>query len=299
MLGLALTLTSGCSTTTAVKAPIPDESRGYVKGHESSPSNMVSGDLCRKNAGKDLPKDWKDAVDTASSCVKEHNWIEVRRLGEALASRDPHAPWGPYFLSLVSEAQAQNSKALWMIDLAIRKAPQVGLLYFQKARLLLKAEMQNEAVALCEQALSLDSSISEAVRMLAQVEHRDRNFQQAAKLWAKLLEVRSNDTEALWFHALASVQIGDFDVALSDLRALAVAQPLRREVRYRIGVILEENKKDLPAALAAYKFAAGIQRPTDNLPLNIEARIKSIEKSLAKPVERSVATESQKRETKR
>jgi len=86
---------------------------------------------------------------------------------------------------------------------------------------------------------------------------------------------------------------------LNDLQALSKLQPERREVRFRIGVLLEENKKDLPAALIAYKNAVGIQRPSDNMPLNIEARIKSIEKSLAKPVERAVAAESQKRETKR
>ncbi len=289
---------SACSTP-SVKAPIPHESHGYVNGHETSPTDMISGDLCRKRAGQDIPKDWKDAVDIASSCVKEQNWIEVRRMGESLASRDPYAPWGPYFLSVVADSQSQPSKALWMIDLAIRKAPQVGLLYFQKARLLLKADLQNEAVALCDQALRLDSSLSEAVRMLAQVEHRDRNFDRATQLWGKLLDVRPQDTEGLWFRALAAVQIGQVDLALNDLQALSKLQPERREVRFRIGVLLEENKKDLPAALIAYKNAVGIQRPSDNMPLNIEARIKSIEKSLAKPVERAVAAESQKRETKR
>ncbi len=293
-LSLCLLGLGGCATSGGVKLPVPDESHLYVDGLQAQPTQALTNELCVKYSGQPLEADWRKVADIASSCARSENWVEVQRLGEALAVREPHAPWGPYYLSLVSESRGQFPKALWMSDLALRKAPQVGMLHLQKARIHWRMGETSEAIRLCEKALELDSKLSEAARMLAFAEHREREFQSSWKHWGMVLAVQPQDREGLLYRSEAALALGKTGEAIEDLEKLATLDKDRREPKMRLAKLFEEQRKDLEAALKLYREALANKRATDVPTLAIEAKIKSLEKKVQKPAERALATDSVK-----
>ena len=67
--------------------------------------------------------DWRKMVSLANACVKAKDWRKVELLGSELGISAHLTPWGPYFLSLAAESRKDYPRAVWMLELALKKAP--------------------------------------------------------------------------------------------------------------------------------------------------------------------------------
>jgi hypothetical protein len=103
----------------------------------------------------------KELLEAAGACAKVKNWTRVDTLAMKLSEREPLAPWGPYFMSLAAENRNQLPKAIWMIELAIKKDKSIGILHYQKGRLLLKAGEEAQAQQAFVTAASLKTQVQE------------------------------------------------------------------------------------------------------------------------------------------
>ena len=164
---------------------------GVKRKHWTQAISEVNPNLCKEKSlhGADQASDWKAQTELAAACVSQKNWRLVERAGQSLSRMDLQSPWGFYYRSLAAEGQGEMGRALWMIDLALVRATDVGLLYFQKGRLLYAQNQMSEAVALIERAATLDEGNFSAHLILGQLYLRNGEaprakvfLQQAARL---------------------------------------------------------------------------------------------------------------------
>ncbi len=58
----------------------------------------------------------------ARNCALLEKWSQLGEVGDQLA-KAPAEPWGAYYLSVSALGLKQYQRAIWMIDLAAKKAP--------------------------------------------------------------------------------------------------------------------------------------------------------------------------------
>src|SRR5690606_12764514 len=98
---------------------------------------------------------------------------QLEEVANHLSRKDHMAPWGPYYLSLAAEARKDYDRALWMVELALKKSPEQGILSYQKGRIIWALEDYTQALELFETALDHDPKILDAHMMLGQIFYRD------------------------------------------------------------------------------------------------------------------------------
>lgn len=195
---------------------------------------------------------WKDLLEESNSCVSAKKWPQVELIATELARRNVTSPWGPYYHSLSAEAQQQYDRALWMIEVSLKRAPQMGLLMYQKGRLLWLKQMHTEAVMLLTQALQQEPNLIEAHLFLGQIHFRDQDYSKAARHFQAVLKVRPKDPVALMGLAECFVQSGDLKGA-TDLydkgNRYFAADPM---FLLRKAYVLETHLNDVSQAIAIY-----------------------------------------------
>ncbi len=126
-------LIGGCASQST--KTIKNDSAQYVDGLQ----DVSLADLkfkSQKCYSSDEKKNWKLLVSIANRCVEESNWSMTKQLAGSLSQNFPISPWGPFYLSLAAEAEDNLPKALWLVELSLKKTPKVSLLQQQKARIL-------------------------------------------------------------------------------------------------------------------------------------------------------------------
>ncbi len=175
-------------------------SRAYTKNMQVLGVNdkkALNTLLCPGQKKTLLNKKWNQLVDCANACVQKKKWEMTKLIGKKLARETSFSPWGPYYLSLVAEDKGNMNKAFWMIDLAIKKGPQVGLLYYQRARLQWKLNKLSLSIADFKRSLALNSKLVEPHMFLAQIFLRDRELAASEEHFEKALALDPGKFEAL------------------------------------------------------------------------------------------------------
>ena len=118
-------------------------------------------------------------------------------MGNHLAQKDANSPWGPYFLSLHAEQGKHFERAEWMIELALKKAPGLGILYYQKGRLLWLQGKYNQAVDAFEYAVKRKVHLVESHLFLGKIFLRDFELKLAKDHLEVVLKSAPRNKEAL------------------------------------------------------------------------------------------------------
>ena len=78
--------------------------------------------------------EWRKVIPMANACVQAKDWRRVDSIGEYLGVHAHLAPWGAYYMSLAAGARKDYPRAIWMMELALKKAPTEGLFHYQMGR---------------------------------------------------------------------------------------------------------------------------------------------------------------------
>ncbi len=212
---------------------------------------------CRFDAKKDF-EDWGNMLRVGFVCVNEKKWDTVRLIGETFSVRHIDAPWGAYFLSLVSEKEGNMPRALWMIGLADRKSPENGIIEFQKARLLWLQDQKDAAFQSAKKALELEPKLAEAALLMAQVYFSDYEFENAQTYYRKVIDANDEVFGAVLGMADSFAQLDKFKEAVPFyIRAIKLKKN-RIDLAYVLADIYETKIKDYKRALTWYEKISGV-----------------------------------------
>lgn len=254
LLGLVLAAV-GCATSGVKKQKTSAESAVYLESVQSKVLDPTtrSKKLSCKVQTDIKEKNWGKVVAWANDCVHLGNFKQVERYGNHLARHHHMGPWGAYFLSLAAESRGEMDRAIWMIELALKKTPNEGLLLYQKGRLTWAAEEYEVAVKMFEQSLKLRPDLLGARMMLGQLYYRDQEFNRAKKHFSAAVELDNKMTAAWVGLAECELEDGNGEAALVSLEKAIDLDPKNLDFRMREAFIYERVIKDNKQALSAYK----------------------------------------------
>ncbi len=229
-------------------------------------------------------KEWRDLLQKASACVGDKNWKTLDQVAETMARTDINAPWGAYFLSVSAEGQGDFQRALWMVELAQKKAGNaVGLFTYQHGRIMLGLKDTTRAMNDVKKAVSLEPRLTMGHMFLAQIHQRDLEWDQAGEHFAAVLAGDDRNVTALAGLADVRFNQGKF-VDAADLYSKAISwNSSHLEWWMRLGSLYETQLKNPELALNTYK---GLKTSLDKGTLktrpsiDVNAKIKTLEDSM-------------------
>ncbi len=229
-------------------------------------------------------KEWRDLLTKASACAGDKNWKTLESVAQTLARVDINAPWGAYFMSVAAEGTGDWQRALWMVELAQKKAgAQNGLFLYQHGRVMLGLKETAKAMLDVQKAVSLEPQLVNGHMFLAEIHHRDLEWDQAAEHYKAVLAVDDKNSRALAGFGEVRFSQGDA-VAAAELYTRAISwQPARLDWWLRLGSIYETSLKNPELALSTYRgLRASVdkgvikQRPS----VDLGVKIKSLEEAI-------------------
>lgn len=287
IIGLSLLTLAGCASTSAVSTSGLSQTKTsadtFVRAVTVIPIESANKSNCRTPKAKFNRLKWRELVNEANSCVAAAKWSAVYDFGSELAQRDVNSPWGPYYLSLHAESEQLFDRALWMLEHSIKRAPQVGLFYYQKGRVLWKRDDFKEATDNLTKAIQLDTNLIDGHLFLGQIFFRDQDYPRAARHFQAVLRVRPKDPTALMGLAECQLQSGDARGALDLIERGKRNYPNESIFALREAFVHEALLNDVSKAIELYKtIAQEYQNGTYTRPLDfsLAQKIRDLEMSV-------------------
>lgn len=267
----------GCSSTGTKSNSSNYDSTRYFSVKDAK----VKSGQCPRSDKSWLRQNSKQLLDIAKSCVLEKNWSQVDAIGEQLAGLEPESPWGAYFMSIGSMESGKYPRSLWMADLALKKAPKLGFLHYQKGRILWAMGEFELSVTNMEQSLKYDGELNDAHMFLGQVYFRDREYKKSISHFKSALKNQPSLASAQIGLAESYYQMKDYRAAIQSFENAVSVAPNDLQLRLRLGEIYESEKM-LNEALASYRKARELARrqrnPSNELNINVSDKIELLEK---------------------
>jgi cytochrome c-type biogenesis protein CcmH/NrfG len=129
-----------------------------------------------------------------------------------------------------------------------------------------------------EDALKNDPKNFEALRELANIRYDERNFIEAARLYARALEVHPDDLDVRSYRGGALLQADQVDAAIAELKTVLAKDPIHPQGLFLTGVALLEGKGDRDGALAAWRKLVEAHPELPELDL-VKEQIKHVEEA--------------------
>lgn len=295
LLGLVLSFTLISCSSMSGKRKGPSPYSASWKGEMVTP---VKKSECSPNDNY-KKMDWKQLVSEAGSCVRAKNFFQVERVANHLSKIEPESHWGAYFLSMAAESRGDLPRAFWMIELALKKAPEDGIVLFQRGRLNWLQKNHDLAIKDLEDSVKRNSSIPEAHLLLAQVQFTKNEMSKAQSNFAKALSLDPRNSDALFGLGEIAFKKRKYEEAYS-FHKRALSKDSRLAVSYvRLAQIQEIHYKDLPESLQIYKDLqrrVSLNRVDGTLPLDLDQKMKSLNAMIQQSVAASAPKKVSKRE---
>jgi hypothetical protein len=74
----------------------------------------------------------------ANVCALQGNWDTAEKLASQMTRNQPQSGLGTYYMSVIADQKNQNDKALWLVELSLKKSQDANFAVYQKARVLYK-----------------------------------------------------------------------------------------------------------------------------------------------------------------
>lgn len=276
---------TGCAIGPTKTAKTSKEAEVYLKGVRSQFVQARGKTANCKIETQIQEKSWSELVKRANACVEEKQFQQVERYGDHLAKEHHMGPWGPYFLSLSAEVKGDLDRAMWMIELALKKAPQEGLVVYQKGRLQYALGEMSLAVQTFEESLKTRADLLGARLVLGQIYYRDQDFDKAKVHFKAAVKLDSQLTEAWAALAECELEDGNGEAALVALEKAISLDSKNLDHRIREAYIYEKviNKPDL--ALESYQKAQSFGQKTKvshNVTNMLNEKINQLKEQVAK-----------------
>jgi tetratricopeptide (TPR) repeat protein len=254
--------------------------RKYASQVESVFVGETKVEACPIQKVIDAEKSWKSLMAKANGCINKSQWSVVEAIGEKLSQVEPEAPWGAYYLSIAAENKGHTERAMWMVDLALKKASNIGVLKYQKGRILWKQQFYKEAIAEMQQAVELDKNIKDAHLFLGQVFLRELDFKKAQGYFETVLLLESRNHQALLGLASCYIELENSKEAISVIDRGISNFPKVLDFRLQEVYVYENLIKEPAVALEKYKQLQSLianKKVDGTLPFDINAKIKNLE----------------------
>ncbi len=280
----ALVGCSSVSTQSTMYKPA-EASRKFASAMTATSIEKSNYDYCPPQAKIQSEMKWKKLVAYANGCVSKSQWTTLEILGEKLNEVEPDAPWGAYFLSISAENRGFKERSLWMIDLALKKSPETGILRYQKGRILWTLDFFKESVDEIKKSVRADKSLKDAHVFLGQVYLRELNFSESAKSFENALMLDSRDKDSLMGISSCYIELEKGTDALAYVEKGISLYPKQIDFRLHEAYIYENITRQSEVALLKYKYLQNLasQKKLDGtIPFNIDEKIKSLEITIQK-----------------
>ncbi len=275
---------AGCASTPGAEKkadqPVPTytEKVTAVNLQEFKPAASCPAD------GKFESSDWRKVAGYANACVKAKDWRKVEMIGDYLAKSAHLTPWGAYYMSLAAQARKDYPRATWMLELALKKAPNEGLFHYQLGRLHWENGNDAEALKAMKLASDLNASLTDAHYVTGTIALQKGDNSEAEKRFRKALAVDSKHVGSAMGVATLRMKSGDWAQAESALENAIALAPRSTRARLALAQVREQQLKKFQEALDAYKEIRSLQgqRKLDEAPgVNLDEKISTLEKSVS------------------
>lgn len=308
LLSLALIFTIGCATGSKDGAS-SDSSRSassQTKKGASVPApamsketpipppplytDKVTGVTLEQMRSASCPQDakweslaWEKIVPLANACVKSKDWSKVEKMGDVLAKRAYLVPWGAYYLALSAETRKDFPRAVWMLELALKKAPNEGIFYYEMGRI--HWELGNAPLAIknFKEASDKNATLTEAHWVLGQVALNQRKNSDARMYLKRALESSPKHFPSLM--SMAQLEINSKNWAQAEqLLTLAISiNSFSTKARLALVKTQEDELKKFDEALSGYKEIKKLAaaKKLDEVPIvNFDEKIQNLQDSI-------------------
>lgn len=144
-----------------------------------------------------------------------------------------------------------------------------------------KPQVDQRVINQLQDTLKKDPKSFDALRELGNIRYDERNFTEAAALYARALEVQPNDVNVRSDRGGALLQADRVDEAISELKTVLSKEPDHPQALYILGVALLEGKGDREGALSAWNKLVATHPDLPELDV-VKQQIKQVE-ALARP----------------
>lgn len=276
------------------------KSKAYVDyiSYQNLKNQKREGSLrCPKYKKLYKNRNWKKIILMANDCVERAEWANLQKLSYFMAQKFPYSPWGMYYLSLYSENKKDFENSLWMVDGALKKAPNLAMFSYQKGRILWKLKQAQRAVVEFNKAIELDSMISPAHNFLGQIYIKEQKYKKAISHFKISLEERRYSRFALKGLGEAYFNLNQYEESLKYLSRAMSFFPFDLRIRIRQAYIYEKIKGETKKALLIYekiKFLQTKGKIKKNKDFDVSLKIESLKLILIENNKRRKISSSEK-----
>jgi len=226
-------------------------------------------------------EDLSKLLGLANACAQFKKTERLEDLGNFMAQHFVIEPWGAFYLSVAAEQHKDYSRALWMIELAVKKSPHNGLLYYQRARIHWQLNEMGLAVDDYKTAVKENSRLADAQLVLAQYSTRANDLKSAEGYYQQFIAVEPENHIALAAYGEVEVALNHAKYAIELFQRAASASPRNIQYRMRLGFLYETSQKDYEQALSAYRSVKTLlsdsRAPADARSAEVSEKIKKLE----------------------
>jgi tetratricopeptide (TPR) repeat protein len=273
---------AGCASSRKT-TPISDSAaaQAFLSDVQAKSARLESATVRCPSSNKAWQgQSWKKLMSYANACTLAHNDAMVESIGNEMATSDPLSPWGPYYLSLAAQSKNDLPRALWMADLATKKASKSSILIYQKARVLFAMDDTSNAVESFRRVLQIDPNFVEANLALGHILYREQYLAEALPYFEKALQFDQNNFQALVAAAQCREGKNDFTKASEYWIRAQSLEPQKSFIRLKVADLQEQKLQDYSAALSSYrelKTLAKRQRLDQKLTIDVDGKIHALE----------------------
>ncbi len=187
-------------------------------------------------------KKWRRMLEIGYSCIKKKNWGALSVIAKSLSHNHLKAPWGPYYRSIIAEQEGDFARAIWMVDLALKKAPDNPIIIFQKARILWLIKNESAAYKMMKKVVKLNPKNYDALLFLGNIYYRDQDFKEALGFYKKVLKYNYKDAAYRAAMGESNFYLRNYQESIKHYKAAAVRSKLNASLFYKLGLSYKNLK---------------------------------------------------------
>ena len=179
------------------------------------------------------------SYDDAEAVFKAGNYTEAKALFAGYVDSKPENPWGWYMLGLASWKSGDLTGADRAFDLALKRDPKHVKSLINSARVLIELGRSTEALERINSARTLDSSSTEALRLLARAYHAKGDTESAVKTYRQALVIDERDVWSMNNLGVLYIEQNDAQSAVAPLSRAVQLRPTSPVFQNNLGMALE------------------------------------------------------------